>query len=173
MPADAISRPRSRQAPARLRRLLAALRKAPPPPLSREDAEALWCGTPSGYRNVYAAGPSSWVAKVKEGGVLYTLRGSARPHPRQCAAFVAAYYRARFGRRWREALANRKRPFWRARFCPALYGVVLTVWQDGKARAVRAHGGGPPVVFPDARAAAEYAKRSLPGVLPRPAWRAA
>lgn len=71
----------------------------------------------SGYRNVYFAkkdrnGVAIYVARVKRGGALMTLRGSRSPQPHKCAEHVARWYEREFGPDWAEVLAARKLTPW-------------------------------------------------------------
>lgn len=62
----------------------------------------------SGYRNVYRH-KRGWVAKVKRGGRLMMLRGSASPNPREAARHVAAWYAREYGPQWAELFRRRQR----------------------------------------------------------------
>ena len=122
--------------------------------------------TVSGYLNVYAS-RHVWVAKVKEGGRLMAIPGSRQPMPHQAAAFVVAWYRARFGDSWKVALANRKRPYWQVKYSRRYGGWILRIWANGVATEARRAGadGRPtlqPHVFPLRSVAINYAKRELP-----------
>lgn len=122
--------------------------------------------TESGFLNVYAS-RNVWVAKVKEGGRLTTIPGSRQPTPQQAAAYVVAWYKARFGDAWWVALTNRKRPYWKVEWWDKYGGYILTVWANGRAVTVREAGKNGratdrPHVFPLRSVAVYYAKTELP-----------
>jgi hypothetical protein len=130
------------------------------------DVDALRCHTAaSGFRNVYLSRNGHFVAKVKEGGRLYTVPGSRHPTPQQSACYVVAWYKARFGARWREAARVRKRLPWRVWRAPG--GWTLSVWSDGRPALVGGR------VFARRKMAVEFARTLLARGLDRPAWRAA
>ena len=161
----------------RLRRKLADLAHTPAPLQASPDVEFLRCTRAlSGFRNVYASGPG-WVAKVKEGGRLYLVPGSRQPTPQQSAAFVVAYYRERYGEKWKSALANRKRAYWRIAHSERFAGWVVTVWVNGVARILQERAGGKvtarPLVFGDRAEAVAFVQRRMFAADARPAWRAA
>jgi len=123
----------------------------------------------SGFRNVYQAG-SGWLAKVKEGGRLYTIPGSRQPTPQQAAAFVVAYYRNRYGRRWRWALAARKRVYWRVRRTEA--GWVVDVWVRGVRRTwAEVPRGTKPLVHARRELAVRFAQRFMRSRWAEAVWR--
>lgn len=122
--------------------------------------------TESGFLNVYAS-RHVWVAKVKEGGRLTAIPGSRQPTPQQSAAFVVAWYQARFGPAWRYALRNRKRPYWRVNYSAKYGGWILKVWANGLATEVRepsesGRATDRPLSFALRSSAVLYAKRELP-----------
>lgn len=122
--------------------------------------------TESGFLNVYAS-RNVWVAKVKEGGRLTAIPGSRQPHPHQSAAFVVAWYKARFGAAWQLAIRNRKRPYWQVRYSERYGGWILRIWANGIATEVREAGanGRPtdrPQTWPLRCEAVWYAKTMLP-----------
>jgi hypothetical protein len=132
-----------------------------------EEVNALRSVRPeSGFAGVYAS-RHGWIAKVKEAGRLMAIPGSRQPTPHQAAAFVVAWYKARFGDSWKTARANRMRPYWRVKYSESYGGWLLTVWANGKAVTVRAatDSGRPtdrPHVFPRRSLAVYYAKHELP-----------
>ena len=107
------------------------------PPADRSDLDALRTfRNESGFRNVYRKskqrdGATRWVAKVKAGGRLRLLRGSASPDPRECARRVVEWYRGLYGDRWRDALLARKRKCWRVWRSRNLGGWCARVWLWG------------------------------------------
>ena len=117
-----------------------------PPSLLIPDADvrALRCDrSASGYVNVYphevdSRGVLVYVARVKRDGRLVNLRGSRSPLPHVCARHVVAWYKARYGDRWREVFARRKSrtrpadPPWRVYYSRADGGYTLSVWVDGE-----------------------------------------
>lgn len=81
------------------------------------DTRLLRCDSAaSGYRNVYLhrycdqwrdTGEPRFVAKVKVGGRLMRIRGSAGPCAHVVALYVLCWYRDRYGARWRDAIQGR------------------------------------------------------------------
>jgi hypothetical protein len=67
----------------------------------------------SGFRNVYLSdtggeGVQIYKARVKRGGALLNLPGSASPTAIRCAVHVARWYQGEFGPQWASVLAARK-----------------------------------------------------------------
>lgn len=150
---------------ARLRAQLARLGKTNAPWRAADDTNELRClRAVSGFRNVYQSG-NEWIAKVKENGQLLLIPGSRQPSPQQSAAYVVAYYKARFGSHWREALSNRKRTAWRASYSKKFRGWVLAVWVDG----VKQRFDHP--AFPTRERANDWAQEWLTDLLVEPVWR--
>jgi hypothetical protein len=118
--------------------------------------------TESGFLNVYAS-RHVWVAKVKEGGRLQAIPGSRQPTPQQAAAFVVAWYQARFGEDWRYAIGCRKRNYWKVKYSPRFRGWTVTVWANGRAVLVAdEQDRDRPLLFRLRSEAVWYAKRRLP-----------
>lgn len=91
----------------------------------------------SGFRNVYrctSAREPRWCAKIKTGGRLQRIPGSASPLAHQAALHVVRWYQSRYGARWREAASRRKarlKPFrvWLDERCS---GWRAEVWEFGR-----------------------------------------
>jgi hypothetical protein len=127
--------------------------------------DALRCITAaSGFRNVYESG-RFFVAKVKYGGRLRTLRGSRSLHAHQAAAHVVRWYKDNFGNRWRAALANRKRRYWRVSRSRKYGGWIVTVWGNGKAVTVDGGRLSRPAVFSAKVKAVDFALEVLPTLI--------
>jgi hypothetical protein len=161
--------------PPHIRELLDRVGAMPEPtPEELRDVEALRCHgsatAKSTYRNVYESRNGSFVAKVKEGGRLFTVPGSRKPQASRTAVSVLRWYRARFGANWRAAVASRKRLYWSVRRDAALGGWVLGVWADGAEVLVGL--GTAARVFPRRSSAVRFARKHVPHGLERPAWRA-
>lgn len=148
-------------------------RETKPALVPEADVDALRShATASGFRNVYAAGGNTYLAKVKEGGRLYAIPGSRQRTPHQSAAYVVTYYRLRYGERWKRALASRKRSYWQVDAAKG-GGWVVVVWIRGKRQVWLGARGTDPFIFPKRKQAIGFARDYLRSLDARAVWRGA